>query len=492
MIRRKLPSYSGLRPWFRVARLAVVVALVASVPTEAVADDVLRLSTFVAEVENENPNVTAAELRTRAARERVGPARSLPDPFVAIGIDEVALGNADEEGARVWPRPVLRYQVNQSVPVGAKRRARGDAAAASADVVGASVAVMRRTLRVAAAQTFLRALYVQHALETNAKLVKTVDDVISAAKARYVTGGSAHHEVLLANAERAVLRRDALVLERTLSVLHAEMNELRGRAADDTPPQLIDDGDDRRRVTLSFGAALARQPELRVANEAVGAAITRERFAKTAGYPDFSVQVMAMQSLTPGMPSSLGAMVGLSVPIFWKRKQAPGIKAARQERSAATQDREALRRRLDAEWVAAQTAHETGVDTIALYDAEVLPALRDALESARAGYVAQKVSLTDLLGIVRVLHTAELEHAAARIDVRLARLRLDELLAMPSPLRLAPYSPTLFGGAMGGAMPAMPSSMPGAAGPRPIRMGTGMQQPVLDTGEGGDAMGTMR
>lgn len=327
MIGRKLSPRVG--SWVRVARLVVAV-LIASTPTNAVADEVLRLSAFVAEVEDQNPNVSAAELRTRAARERIGPARSLPDPFVAIGIDEIALGAADQDGGRGWPRPVLRYQANQSVPVGAKRRARGDVAAANAEVVGASVQVLRRTLRVAASQTFLRALYIQHALETNAKLVQTVDDVISAAEARYVTGGSAHHEVLLANAERAVLRRDALVLERTLSVLHAEMNELRGRAADDTPPHLIDDGDERRRVTLSFGAALARQPELRVADEAVDAAQTRERLAKTAGYPDFSVQVMAMQSLSPGMPSNLGAMVGLSVPIFWKRKQAPGIKAAGQ------------------------------------------------------------------------------------------------------------------------------------------------------------------
>lgn len=121
----------------------LLLVLCVLVPRQATADDVLRLSAFVAEVERENPNVTAAELRTRAARARVGPARALPDPFVAIGIDEVALGAADQDGGRGWPRPVLRYQVNQSLPVGAKRRARGDAAAATADVAGASVVIGR-------------------------------------------------------------------------------------------------------------------------------------------------------------------------------------------------------------------------------------------------------------------------------------------------------------------------------------------------------------
>ena len=471
--------------------IAAAVLLVIAAPTDAEADEALRLSEFVAAVEADNPSVTAGEHRTRAARQRVTPARALPDPFVAVGIDEVALGRAEADGSSRWPRPVLRYQVNQTFPLGTKRRARGTAAAASADVVGANVDVTRRTLRVAAVQLFLRALYVQRALDTNAKLGQALEDVIAAAEARYVTGGTAHHEILLARAERAVLRRDELVLHRALAVLHAEMNELRGLPADRTAPRLVDDGGDRRPASLSFGTALARQPELRVANSAIDAALARQRVAETAGHPDVSLQVMAMQSLTPGMPSNLGAMVGLSVPIYWKRKQAPGIRAAKHERSAAVQDREALRRRLEAEWVAAQRAHDTARDTMALYEAEVLPDLREALESAKAGYVTQKVPLIELLAIVRASLTAELEHEAARIDMRLARLRLDELLAMPSVVRLAPSSPTLLGGSMGGAMPAMPSSMSGAA--PPIRMGSGIQPPpVLDTGEGGDVMGGMR
>lgn len=475
-----------------VLALVAIVILVAATPSAAQAQDALRLSQFVAEVETKNPSVTAAELRTKAARQRVGPARALPDPFVAVGVDQIALGRADEDGGASWPRPVLRYQVNQTVPVGAKRRARGDAAAANADAVGASVAITRRSLRVAASQLFLRALYVQRALETNRKLEQALEDVLTAAEARYVTGGTAHHELLLARAERAVLRRDSPVLRRTLAVLHAEMNELRGLPAADAPPELVDDGGARPHAPLSFGVALSRQPELRVADEAIDIATARERVAKTAGLPDVSVQVMAMQSLTPGMPSNVGGMVGLSVPLSWNRKYAPGMRAARHERSAAAYDREALRRRLDAEWVAAQTAYDSGVETVTLYESEVLPDLRAALESARAAYVVKKVPLVELLAVVRATLTAELEREAARIDVRLAQLRLDELLSMPSVLRLAPSSPTLLGPAMGGGMPAMGGPMSGSPSPRPIRMGTGMQPPTLDTGEAGDAMGTMR
>lgn len=481
-------------PWRGIVAMLACVGIVLFAPRPARAEDSLRLSAFVAEVGARSPAVTAGVLREQAARRRVAAARALPDPFVAVGVDQLALGRADEDGMKSYPRPVLRYQVNQTFPVGTKLRAREQAARTGADALAASVEITRRTLRVAATQLFLRALYVQEALATNEELGEALDDVIAAAQARYVTGGAAHHEVLLATAERAVLRRDALILARSLAVLHAEMNELRGIPADTAPPKLVDDPVEAPRTRISLGVALRSQPELATANKLVTAADARVRAAKTSGFPDVSVQIMAMQSLTPSMPSNVGAMVGLSVPIYWRRKQVPGIDAAKRERSAAQQDREALRRRLEAEWVAAQTTLDTGIDTVRLYEREVLPALRAALESSKAAYVTSKVPLVELLGIVRATSTAELEYTAARIDVRLARLRLDELLSMPNVVRLAPGAPTLPG-VGGGAMPmggGMGTGMP--SGTRPIRMGTGMQpSPTLDTGEGdGAGMGGMR
>lgn len=475
--------------------LALLLLFGAAAPARAggPADDAMTLSAFVAAVEAESPQLDAARLRTRAAEARVGPARALPDPFVAIGIDELALGLSDEDGPRSWPRPVLRYQVNQTFPLAPERNARRDAAAATAEVVGGNVEITRRMLRVGAVQLFLRARYVEAALRTNAQLGEALDDVIASAEARYITGGTAHHDVLLAKAERALLERDALVLRRALAVLHAEMNELRGRPADEEVPPLVDDEPRSDRPPLSLGAALAQQPELHRASSAVAAADARVRVARTAGHPDLSLQVMAMQSLTPGMPSSVGTMVGVTVPIYWKRKQRPTIDAAKVERDATARDKDALERRLEAEWVAAQRAYETSVDTVRLYEEDVLPATRAALESSKAAYATQQVPFVELLGVLRATLAVELELVAAQTDVRLARLRLDELLAMPSVVRIAPGAPTLFGGmGMGGGAAGMAGDAMVPA--RPIQMGSGGMQPpaTLDVGGSDDSgMGGM-
>ena len=181
--------------------MCLVIALGAS-PVRAAVSDALPLSDFVAEVQAQSPTIAAGTLRGEAARLRVRPAGALPDPFFAVGVDQVALGRVDEGGASTWPRPVLRYQVNQTFLVERKRRDRRAAAKAAAASIDASVDVTRRTLRVAAIQLFLRALYFQDAIDTNARLIQAVDDAIASAEARYVTGGAAHHDVLLAIAER--------------------------------------------------------------------------------------------------------------------------------------------------------------------------------------------------------------------------------------------------------------------------------------------------
>jgi hypothetical protein len=202
-----------------------------------------------------------------------------------------------------------------------------------------------------------------------------------------------------------------------------------------------------------------------------------------------------MQSLTPSMPSGVGAMVGVTVPIFWRNKQAPRIDAAKLERRASGKEREALRRRLEAEWVSAQRAYDTSVDTVRLYEDEVLPATRAAVDSAKHAYVAGDVQLPELISVVRASLSVELEYVAAQIDVRLAQLRMDELLAMPVVVRVAPRGPTLFGRGMGAGMGAgmREDAMPPA---RPIGIGSGMRPPdTLDVGAGDGAdegMGGMR
>lgn len=455
----------------------------------------LALSRVLAAVDDGNPAVAAAVARAAAAARRATAAGAWSDPFFAVGPDEYTLGDDP---------PMIRYQLSQAIPLPGKLAPRVEAARAQTKIAAANVEVARRQLRVAAIQLFLRALYVDSALVANASQRQILDEVIASAEGRYITGGaSAHHDVLIATAERATLERDALSLARERAVLLAQIDELMGLEPGDPSRLLIDDHADEAAVPASFATALGTQPELAVATMGVEVAAARSRAADVSALPDLVVQGMAMQSLMEEEPSSIGAMVGLSVPVQLWWKQLPQAEAAARERTAWEIERRQLELRLRAEWREAETRLKTAADTLELYDEKIKPATDAAVESSRAAYAAQGAPLIEVLTVLRARTQVDLERAAAALDVRLARVRLTNLLAMPSLLILAPSTPTLFSPSMGGGarMGGMGAGT-GAAGmgsmgqarPRPVDVGGGMtlpstlEEPMDEAGDEGAVM----
>lgn len=449
---------------------------------ESAGSDALVLSRVLADVAANNPAVAAAQQRAGAAADRADAAGAWGDPFVALGPDEYTLGPDP---------PVMRYQISQAIPLPGKLGPRVDAARAQARMAAATVELARRQRRVAAIQLFLRALFLDRALVANASLTATLDEVIASAEARYVSGGaSAHHDVLLAMAERATLQRDGLALARDRAVLLAQLDELAGRPPGDRARALVDDGADQAPVPSSFEDALAGQPERAAIISGVDAAAARRRVASVAALPDVVVQVMAMQPLMPEEKANVGAMIGVSVPLFFPWKQGPLVDAAIGEQAAWAIEDGQLELRLRAEWQEAHTRLRSAQDTLALYDDKIVPATAAALESSKSAYAAASAPLVELLSVMRASTAVQLERAAATLDVRLAQVRLTHLLSMPSTTVLAPSSPTLFGASMGGTSGASGMASMGGARMRPVRIGDGMPPSTLETGDGdGDANG---
>lgn len=439
----------------------------------------LRLSEVLADVEAHAPALLADRARARALSRAADATGFWDEPFIAAGPDELALSGE--------PMPVIRYQMSQRVPFPGKLDGRATAARARAEAQAQNFAVTARTLRVAAVQLFLRALYLDEVQRTNDELAQTLHDAKASAEARYITGGTAHHDALLADAQLAILARDQRILERARRILLIRLHELCGRPSEPRPmPSLIDDT--MYSLPKSIEDALAAQPELARVRKNVEALRGDARVAGLQAFPDLTVQVMAMQSLHENEPSNVGAMVGLAVPIFLPWKQDAVKDAAEQHVRAAETEVDALVLRLRAEWDAATEDLASARDTFELYEQQILPRTRLALDASQSAYATQQVALLEVLSVARAFVQAKLEAKAASLDVRLAMLRLTELSPSPSVLRLAPGSPTLFGGmapggmtTMGGAAGAMGGM--GPPGSMPVRMGESMS-PGLIGGDG--------
>lgn len=427
------------------------------------------LADFIDAVKSSNPDLEALRKRASAEEFRAKASGYWDDPFFGVGPDEVP--ENDRSGG------MMRYQISQTIPFPGRLSARKDAAKALASEAEAGTQSTEREVSVVAAQLYARAFYTQRAINANRDQKKLLGDLLESTRARYKTGTGDHHELILARVEISTLDADHLRLSRELKVLKAKMNELKSAPAESPialesisidlePPKTLED-------------ALKSQPELSGADASLEAAQADVRGAKLSYFPDIVLQGMYMKPRAMGMdamgaevgePAQMGAMIGLSIPIFFLGKQANLSSAAQANRDASVAQRRSLENRLKTEWVEASAQLETAEDLVRLYKKDVVPNTELAATTGRSAYVARRLPLNQFIEILRTQRTQSLELTAAEIDVSLAKLRKIYLLSRAPQLRLAPMRPTLFGsGAMGGMNESSEST----------GMGSGMRAPVL-------------
>lgn len=446
----------------------------------------MSLIEFLSQVKEANPTLAAARARAQALKHRIAPLSTLDDPFIAAGLDNIPF-NGGGEGS-------IRYQLSQTLPFPGKLGAKGDSTLRRSEALAAESETMDRSLKVLATQAYYRTFFNLKAYLLNEQSLKYISDTIDSTKARYQTGGEgSHHEWLLAKIELGVLEAEKLRLGREQKTLYAFLNELRNQPAN-TPIVLGDVlFDSERTIESDPQKLLEDQPELLSAQKISESAQADERAARLSYFPDFVIQGMAMQprSTDMGEHSTWGVMVGISLPLYSWRKQSEQVRSSKLEREAAEAEKKNLENRLRTEIIDAKEQLHTSRDIVDLYQKNVIPNSELAENNARNGYAARTLPLTQLIDILKVRRIQQLELIAAKIDVELAKMRLENLLSSPPFLKFAPSKPTVFGGAsMSGNMNA------GTSGT--VNMGSGMSGPTRreqkapEQGSGTSGMGNMK
>lgn len=404
-------------------------------------DDDIVLSALLADIELSSPPLAARRAAAESSELRAKGAGAWSDPFVAIGADEYAFDDVP---------PMLRFEVSQAIPLPGKLSPRVAIESAEARAAAAGVDVSVRELRLAALQLFLRGVYLERSQASLDEQARVLDETIAATKVRYAAGAGEQRDVLLASAEKAALEQSALVLRRERMMLAARLDALAGHEPKPRLARFVDDrADGKEPLPASLEEALSTQPEVKAIGAALDAAEARADDAGAAAIPDLVVQGMWMQSLHPSHPSTVGAMVGVSVPLFYWWKQGPESDAARRERVGAEADERQLRLALQAEWQEATLRVQSARDNVQLYKERLVPATDAALESARAAYAGQSAQFSELLALLRSKAQVDLGLFAAELDVRLAEARLRNLLSSSAAVELAPSMPYLMPRAMG-------------------------------------------
>jgi outer membrane protein TolC len=435
-----------LLPWcLALASASVFFAGIAFAAEEAAAGVSSEADALVAEAFANNPDLVAARQEAAAARARVSPAGTLPDPMVTVNYEND--GVSPSLGVESMTR--LQFMAQQAIPFPGKLRLQERVARADADrsatrpervALGLEAAVRRGYATLVEARENL------HLVDEQIETWREIEEVI---RVRYSAGMGTQQDVLRAQSERTRLlqqrRRDEATEERAV----VELRRLLYRPPD--APVLT-----ARRLVPSEPLAaptaeeflkktLEATPELREAALAKERARLAEELARRNLRPDFVASAAYMNR--GSLPLMWSAGLGVSVPLWAGRKQRPLIVEAQSQFEAASATEASLRRqalaRTDERLIRIrQLGDESRLDAEALLVQDRL-----AVDAALASYRTGSVPFVTVLEALSTNFTDRRGAIARLADLLRADADLREFSLDGSPSSAAmPRSPVLSAG----------------------------------------------
>ncbi len=300
------------------------------------------LSALLREADQANPAIRAARRFWQAARQVPNQVSSLPDPEFNFSTMNVG-GPLPLTGQFDQMMGYAGIGVSEALPFPGKLRLRGDMAARAAAAAGENVAAVRRRVAAAVASTYYTIGGLQQTLAILARDRRLLAVVAQVAANRYAVGKGNQADVLRAQLEMTQLLARQTVQHREWAIAEARLKQLLNRALASPPiaaARLQQSPPPTAPPRLAAG--IAANPDLRARALETARAQLGVKLAHQDFYPDFRIGYM-YQATGPSFPYRSSFSVGVSLPVFFHRKQDAALSQAG-EALAASRDAYAAER----------------------------------------------------------------------------------------------------------------------------------------------------
>ena len=408
------------------------------------------LDSLVARALSANPTLRAANSRVDAARARVRPSSSLPDPTLMLGIINQPLGSTTATSAHGTPAtsdgpdPMTMHMIGigQTLPYPGKLALKARAAERELDATQAALDRTRRQVVRDVKWSYYDLAYVDRALAIVERNRDVLNGLIAVTESRYSVGTAGQQDVLKARVEATRLAETASVLGEQRRAAVAQINALLDQPSEapvgspTLPASVLQaavapSSDAIRFVSASFGsraadsplrpltelqdAAIRQSPEIREHEAMIAAQAARVELARKAYLPDIDLSLQYGQR-SGGLPDMVSATVSIPIPIFKGRKQDQLVAEASAQLVALEAEHETSVNTLRADVARLVSDIERERTRLALSVKAILPQSRAALASAAASYQVGKVEFLTVLEDQATVFTYEMEYFRALSD----------------------------------------------------------------------------
>ncbi len=370
----------------------------------------LERAALVEEVLRRNRSLEAARQAWRAALARYPQVVSLDDPRLGAGVAPASFGSPKV-------RDSYRVDLSQRLPFPGKLALRGEVALAEAEAAARDFEAVELRLAALASILFDDYTLAARAREINAEHVALLEELQEVALARYRAGEAPQQAPLQAEVELAHLAHREVALATEGRIVAEQINALLHRdpalPLPPPPPALAPAGPEPGDPDLA--AALAASPELRAAQAQVRAREAAVDLARREFLPDVTV-AGAWDALW--QERDLRPVVGVEIdlPLRLDRRRA-ALEEAHARLEGARREQERIEDEVRLGVASSVDRLREAQHLLHLSRDRLLPAARDQLEAARAGFEAGRVDFPALIEAERALRSARLGHEEALADV---------------------------------------------------------------------------
>lgn len=364
-----------------------------------------------------NPGLTAAFKRFKAAWEKIPQAESLPDPTF--------------EYMYAFEMETSRFELTQMFPWFGKLALEGDMAYREAEAEYENFLSKKNDLIYEVKEAYFEYYYLGRSIEITEENLKLLQYLEGIARTRYENGLAEQESLIRIQVEIGTLDDQVRTLKDMGNPTVAKLNAILGRPsyASIPRPKTVPEGgigksDEELLKTLEENNPMIRSMSL-MANMKK---ISIER-AKKEYYPDigFGLRLETAGSAM-GSDESVMASVMINVPIRYAKYNA-AVGEAEANREKAVNDLVELRNRSASELAMALYLYRDSERRIDLYKGTLIPKAEQSLKVTEESFVSGKSSSLDLVDAERALLEFQLSYERALVDYAVSTAKVEMLTA---------------------------------------------------------------
>jgi len=387
-----------------VAAISQLALIPSAQPLQPVPPDppgVLTLAKVIETIRAQSPSLKAALQMSHAREAAVTAAGAWEDPTLGL---EYQRSTSPQSGMY----NAVQFSVSQQIPFSGIDKVRADIARADATVSATEAQARERDLILRARQEYYQLSYALQELDLNAATRVLLEQAVTIAQARYVSGSQGQSDLLMAETNLSTLDSARASFERQCHESEAKLRALMnldsktplGRPEPLAFAAFDSDGDALR-------AHVFHQPEYIAAMQRVEAANQRIQEAIKGRNSDPSVYAKG-RTFNGGSQVIQEVDVGVSFNLPWdSSKYNSKFETAELERDSLQSEKTALGVEMVGEVDVLLERLKTAQSQYALYNDKILPLARQSEAATRTAYENHRANFTDWLTAQRALIDAQ-------------------------------------------------------------------------------------